>query len=216
MNNDENQFNNTLARRPVNRNGRTIDYSKKPVARNAGRKTKQIDKVKAVQKHRPFKLQDVMNARATINEAFERASNISDDSDKLTILKTGYMLALQNVPNVTKPKKQWHVFDAEDYQYEIEDKRIINMYKVHPNMALERALKARQIDLNKFWAYSLKHGVAYVDDLILLDENYHSLTGIDITRFAHYILPYKTYLQQEFLRLNKRNSNQLMNEINSD
>lgn len=147
-------------------------------------------------------LDNIIEARGCLNEAYERARNLKDVNDKLTILKDGYFLATQVVPNVTKPKKQWHLYDVDDYQDAVSKAREINLLKVHPDPNIDAILKGRQKAIVKFESLRNKNGLVYMDGLILLDEKYHALNGISVLDFSEYILPYKQYLQQEFMKQN--------------
>ncbi len=173
---------------------------------------KQEDKRRRIKArpHRKLKLQEVLDARATINDAYERAENITDPDDKLTILKTGYKMSTNIVPNYAKPVKQWHLYPIEPYQYKVIHALAIESNKIQPNIAREKALQKRLADIKRFIKWTEKHGIAYIDMYILLDGNFNSLTGISLRSFSEYIESYAEWLQQEYEQLSKKQNEKLM------
>lgn len=187
------------------------------VERPKRKSTAQIKRVSLAQKIRKkITLDDVLLARSDLEQGFEWTKNTDDVNDKLTVLKAAYMLSTKRIPNYTKPKKQWHLFDTMPYQSQINFHRSYNLEKIHPNMKLDAQLKQRQIDLYKFEKYSLQRGITYLDDMILLDENYRPLTGIKLEKFIQYITPYRNFLWQEYMDLNKDNFAELKREEKDD
>lgn len=147
---------------------------------------------------KPFSFNRIVRARAIMGDTYDKAKNIKDVNDKLIILKNGYRNAIDVVPNVMKPKKQWHLFDIVEYGNKLNDTRLENLYAKRPNKTLDKMLKKRLKDLVEFERFSATRGTAYIDYLYLCDANYQSLTGIDLIKFSEYITPYYQYLQQEF------------------
>ena len=187
------------------------------VERPKRKSTATIKRVPLAQKiDKKITLDDVLLARSDLEQAFEWIENIDDENDKLTVLKAGYMLSTKRIPNYTKPKKQWHLFDALPYQSKINFHRSYNLEKIHPNMKLDAQLKQRQRDLLQFEKFSLQRGITYLDDMILLDEHYRPLTGIKLESFIKYITPYRNFLWQKYMDLNKDNFAELKREEKDD
>lgn len=188
----------------------TSNVASKPIANKANvSTTKKVSTPKS-----KYKLDDILVARATIGEAYDKVKRIEDTYDKLTVLKTAYYEAIKVVPDPIKRDNKWRLIPMNEYQAELVSKHTINAYSPKPNRALESELSRRQKELSKFQTFSLRHGHIYIDDLMLVDQNFNALNNVDILQFSTYLTPYYNFLQSEFKKLHKPLDNfQVKNDL---
>lgn len=163
---------------------------------------KNVSNKKNTKKKLPYKLEDVLEARQIIGEAYEQANNTQDSYDKLIILKEAYQLAIQDVPDNLPRQKRLYLKTVSDYQNYLNKNRITNLLSDNINKKLDQKLQHCQSQLSDFQRSTIAKGVEYQDDIVLLDRNYE-IQYPSLKEFSSYIQVYKMFLQHTYEQLRK-------------
>ena len=161
-----------------------------------------LNKKNAKKKLPSYKLKDVLEARQIIGEAYEQATNVHDNYDKLIILKEAYKLAIQDVPDNLPRPKRLYLRTVSDYQNYLNQNRIANLLSDNINKKLDQKLQHCQSQLSDFQRSTIAKGVEYQDDIVLLDRNYE-IQYPSLKEFSSYIQVYKMFLQHAYEQLRK-------------
>lgn len=162
--------------------------------------------------------QKLIQARNDLGKVREKANNLPDSNDKLTLLKLGYLSAIDAIPDHTKHNHNWIFQDVVKYTDKLASARSRNllMMDLYPKntKGYLKCVKNDQIyvqrldDVENFIKKSLRNGVTYVDNYIVLDvdNNYHAVYP-NYLEFDDYLKPYRAFLQAEYEKIQHKNIN---------
>lgn len=152
--------------------------------------------------YKKLKLNNVLQARQTIGEAYELANNTKLEIDKMAVLKEGYITATSYIQdNLRRPQKLFFQ-NINKLQDKIHQKRRINLVQIKPNMKYDKQLKTIELELNKYRRSLIVSNSEYQDDIVIIDKAYrvHYLT---LSQLDQYIKVYQNYLQRAYKALRK-------------
>ena len=150
-------------------------------------------------------LDKVINARQIMGEFVEASQGLKDPDDQLTVLKTGYQLAVKYIPDPTKRKYPLTMINIDDYKAKLDSALVQTTYllaehKTKKLVAKKRKLLHQQKAFIEFQKYNLSHGRSYIDDIVLLNTS-QEIVKITADQYLSYIKPYRKYLQREITKL---------------
>lgn len=150
-------------------------------------------------------LEKIINARQIMGEFVEASQGLKDPDDQLTVLKTGYQLAIKYAPDPTKRKYPLKMINIDDYKAKLDSQLVQSSYLLarHYTKKLEiqnKRLLHKQKVFIEFQRYNLSHGRSYIDDIVLLNSK-QEIVKITADQYLSYIKPYRKYLQSEIAKL---------------
>ena len=152
-----------------------------------------------------YTMKQIIDARQTVGTAYDKAKNLKNPDDKLTVLKMGYYYACQEVPDPTKRTEYWYLLDIDKYQNALISKMIKNNDRLKPNQKLNQVLRKRLNDVNVFTKDVVRNETTryYADFLFVVNKHYEPVYP-DPAQFAVYIQPYQDFLQKKYLQNKKQ------------
>lgn len=160
-------------------------------------------------------LNRVIQARNDLGKTQDKAANTKDHTDQLILLKLGYISATEIIPDITEhPHQHWVMHNAIKYNDAIISRRNRNLtlMKLYPHntkgylkrVKMENILKHRLEDLGKFMQYSLRNGLTYIDNYPIFDIDHdYRIIYPSYLEFDDYLKPYRQFLQDNYVRLQK-------------